>query len=200
MVHPYTPYCPSFAYLGRYSYFLTFVTFERQQVFTDDSNVELTRAQIIRAAAEKHFEVILYCFMPDHLHLIVVGVTDDADLKAFVKLAKQYAGFYYAREREGRKLWQHGSNDHIIRDDVDLLDRMRYVVNNPVAAGLVMNPEDYQFIGSQRWSVEEVVHRCRTAEISVAKAETSGLKAEISGLKAGATYRSESALEFKRDL
>lgn len=165
MVHPYTPYCPTFHYLGRYSYLLTFVTFERQPIFTDSSNVELVRTQMFRAAAEKHFEVILYCFMPDHLHLIVLGIADDADLKVFVKHAKQYAGYHYRHSHEQQRLWQHGSNDHIVRDDVDLLARLRYVVNNPVAAGLVERPEEYPFLGSQRWSVKEIVRRCQTGEL-----------------------------------
>ena len=157
MVHPYTPYCPTFGYVGRYSYLLTFVTAERQPLFKGEGDVALVRDQIVRAASVKRFEILLYCFMPDHVHLIVAGRCDDADLKAFAKLAKQYAGFYYARARSGRRLWQHGSNDHIIRDKVDLLDRFRYVVNNPVAAGLVKRPEDYPFLGSRRWSVEEIV-------------------------------------------
>ncbi|HYT68841.1 MAG TPA: transposase [Vicinamibacterales bacterium] len=163
MVHPYTPYCPTFQYRGRYRYVLTFVTFERTAVLTDASIVELVWAQILRAAAEKRFEIIVYCFMPDHLHLIVSGLSDDSDLKAFVKLAKQYAGYYYARSHNGRKLWQHGSHDHIVRDDVDLRDRVRYVVNNPVAAGLVALANDYPFMGSQRWSRQELTAYVRPA-------------------------------------
>lgn len=180
MVHPYTPYCGSFSYRGRHKYLLTCVTHERASLFVDAPVVQLALENILRAAHEKQFELIVYMFMPDHLHLIAGGSSDDADLKGFVKLAKQYSGYYHARARERQKLWQHGSNDHIIRDDVDLLDRMRYVVNNPVAAGLVEKPEDYPFLGSQRWSVEELVARCRPFE-----ARGSGVE-RISCLKAGA--------------
>jgi putative transposase len=160
MVHPYTPYCPAFHYRGRYTYLLTFVTYERIAAFTKSDVVDLVRAQLLRAAAEEEFEVIVYCFMPDHVHLVVEGMADDSELKAFVKRAKQYSGYGYARRR-GR-LWQHGSNDHIVRDHVDLRDRIRYVVNNPVAAGLVRAPEDYPFLGSQRWSLAELIDRSAT--------------------------------------
>src|SRR6478735_3865832 len=123
MVHPYTPYCRAFAYRGRYSYLLTFVTHARTQVFTCSQDVELVWAQFVRAASEKDFEIVAYCFMHDHVHLVTCGLADDSDLKAFVKLAKQYAGFHFARAHDRRKLWQHGSNDHIVRDEVDLRDR-----------------------------------------------------------------------------
>jgi putative transposase len=165
VAHPYTPYCPTFHYTGRYSYLLTFVTFERTQAFTDPIRVGIARPNILRAAIEQRFEIVVYCFMPDHAHLIVEGLADDSDLKKFVKLAKQYSGYYYARACGGRRLWQHGKNDRIIRDRVDLLDRLRYVVNNPVAAGLVARPEDYPFLGSQRWTVEEMISRLKAGAI-----------------------------------
>jgi putative transposase len=157
MAHPYTPYCPCFDYIGRHSYLLTFVTFVRNVIFTDVAPVNLVWAPILRASAEKQFEVLVYMFMPDHAHLVVVGQADDSDLKAFAKLAKQYSGYYYVRAYPGRKLWQHGGNDHIVRNDVERLDKIRYVLNNPVAAGLVTKLEDYSFFGSQRWTREELI-------------------------------------------
>ena len=161
MAHPYTPYCGGFSYVGRYRYTLTFVTHDRIRAFTDAAAVALVLEQLLRAAGETRFEILVYCFMPDHLHLVVEGITDASDLKRFAKLAKQYSGYYYARAHERAKLWQKGVNDYIIRDDVDLLDRVRYVVNNPVAAGLVSQAADYPYLGSQRWSVPELIAWCR---------------------------------------
>ena len=160
MVHPYTPYCATFSYVGKHRYLLTFVTFGRTALFTEGDAVFLVWEQIMRAGAEKQFEVIAYCFMPDHLHLIVEGMSEQSDLRAFVKLAKQYSGYHYRRAHPNRSLWQHGSNDHIVRDDVDLLELTRYVVKNPVAARLVEQPEDYPHFGSQRWTRKELLDYC----------------------------------------
>ena len=161
MVHPYPRHCATFNYHGRHAYLLTSVTFGRAAIFTDDEIVRLVHTQFLRACSEKQFEILAYCFMPDHVHMIVEGLSEDSDLKSFVKLAKQYAGFYYRRARTGHSLWQHGGHDHIIRDEVDLLDRLRYVINNPVAARLVDDPADYPFWGSQRWTRAEIIERCR---------------------------------------
>jgi len=166
MVHPYPAYCASFSYTGRHCYLLTFVTFMRMAALTQPDVVHLAWSQILRAAHEKHFEVLAYTFMPDHVHLVVEGMTDSSDLKAFAKLAKQYSGYYYARGHGGGKLWQRYGSDRIIREQPELLDRIRYVVNNPVAAGLVARPHDYPFLGSQRWSREELLERFWRADPS----------------------------------
>lgn len=161
MPHAYRPYCANFSYVGRYKYFLTWVTHERSPIFQSAAVVALVWAQILRAAVEQQFAIVAYCFMPDHVHLIVAGTSDESDLKAFVKLAKQYAGYHFARAHPNAKAWQRGTHDHIVRDDVDLLDRLRYVVNNPVVAGLVKKAEDYPFLGSQVMSLDELLEKCK---------------------------------------
>jgi len=44
-----------------------------------------------------------------------------------------------------------------VRDRVELLERIRYVVSNPVVAGLAGAPEDYPFWGSQRWTRDQLL-------------------------------------------
>jgi putative transposase len=156
MVHPYPRYCASFGYVGRHCYLLTFVTFRRIEVLRKPDVVDLVWTQILRAAREKAFEVLAASFMPDHLHMVVEGMSESSDLKPFAKAAKQYSGYYHA-QAHGEKLWQKGNDDIIVRDSADLFERVRYVVNNPVAAGLVARPEDCPFLRSQRWAVDELV-------------------------------------------
>jgi len=99
--------------------------------------------------------------MPDHLHLVVEGLSDDADCKVFVKLVKQYAGYYYARANSGARLWQRYGHDRIIRDDAELVDLVRYIVANPVKAGLASESRQYPFLGSQRWTLDELLEWCQ---------------------------------------
>src|SRR5262249_43836589 len=49
---------------------------EGAQTFVEPSRVEIVLKQILRAAADEGFEIIAYCFMPDHLHLLVEARTD----------------------------------------------------------------------------------------------------------------------------
>jgi len=118
--------------------------------------VGLTTDHFIQTATLEGFEILAYCFMPDHLHALVEGLTEDADLRRFVRLAKQRAGFWFARERHER-LWQESFFDRTLRQEDDLVDVIRYVIDNPVRAGLVDAQASYRFWGSQKYSREEIL-------------------------------------------
>jgi putative transposase len=123
-----------FDYRGSYAYFLTFCAFERQKVFASENAVTCVMQQFLRTAAERDFEVLAYTFMPDHLHLLVQGRTDDADLRRFCKAARQRATVALNR---GRTLWQDGFFEHTLRADEDVEIVAMYIAANPVRAGLV---------------------------------------------------------------
>ena len=87
--------------------------------------------------------------MPDHLHLLVEG-SEASDLPVFVKDFKQRTGFQYRRAR-GQSLWQKSYYDHILRTEEDVHGVARYIVGNPVRAGLVAAANDYPYCGSFVW-------------------------------------------------
>jgi putative transposase len=137
----------TFDYLGQYRYFLTFCVDARRHLFMTAQVVELVLQQILRAAAENGFAIIAYCFMPDHLHLLVGGTAPDSDLQMFCKQAKQYAGFEF-KQGYGEKLWQPSFYDTVLRDEEGTWSVARYIVNNPLRAGLAGRADEYPFLGS----------------------------------------------------
>ena len=153
------PRLRTFDYIGKYRYFLTFCTPARRRLFLRADVVDLARSEILRAARAQDFTVPAYVFMPDHAHLLAHGSSDASDLKAFVKLAKQYSGYAYS-QAHGQSLWQSSYYDHALRDDESDLQVMWYVVSNPVRAGRAARPEDYPFVGSTTYSIAEIVARC----------------------------------------
>jgi putative transposase len=66
---------------------------------------------------------------------------------------KQRAGFAF-KQRTGRPLWQPSYHDHVLRDEEVLLKVVRYVLDNPVRAGLVTSPRDYPFLGSDVYPLD----------------------------------------------
>ncbi len=106
--------------------------------------------QALRASANKYaFLVYAYCFMPDHLHLLVDNESG-ADLVQFMRYFKQLTGYPYKREH-GAELWQRRFYDRALRRD-ETLDRVvAYIFDNPVVAGLVDEPQQYQYSGSFVW-------------------------------------------------
>ena len=150
----------TFDYRGLYRYFLTFCTFERNAYFTDAGNVDLVRRQILRAADEQQFAITAYCFMPDHLHLLVEGLREDASLKDFVARAKQYSGYYF-RQQTKQTLWQRYGFERVLRENDDTKQVATYVIGNPLRAGLVKDLADYPFWGSGSYSREALIEHIR---------------------------------------
>ena len=136
-----------FDYFGLYRYFLTWCTFERQTHFTTREHVDLVLSQIQRSATEQRFAVIAYCFMPDHLHLLIEALVDDSDARRFIRAAKQYSAFSFKQEFEHR-LWQRYGFEHVLRDDEATVEVVKYILRNPVRAGLAASVEEYPFVGS----------------------------------------------------
>jgi REP element-mobilizing transposase RayT len=150
------PRIPGFSYRGCHRYFLTFCTFRRQRLFIDTTTVSATVWQFRQTSREEWFEILAYCFMQDHAHALVEGVHESADLRRFCKLAKQRSGGVHARAGRG-PLWQEGYYDRVLRDGEDIRQVARYILNNPVRAGLVVSPADYPYLGSHKWTVAELV-------------------------------------------
>jgi putative transposase len=146
---------PGVSYVGIQRYFLTLCTCNRKKWFQDAAVVDQVRSQLTRIASDLQFAVPAHCLMPDHAHLLVEGTTPTSDLQQFVVSFKQKTGFEFAANRNTR-LWQDGYYDRILRSDEATLTVVRYILENPVRAGLVARFSDYSFSGSDRYSLEEL--------------------------------------------
>jgi REP element-mobilizing transposase RayT len=151
MLHPHR-LDPS-AYIGLRSVFLTICTDRRQAWFTETRVVEMARLQFFQSAERESFEILAYCFMPDHLHALVTAVSNAADFTRFARLAKQRSGFQFVR-MTGEALWQKSYFDRTLRDDECPASLVRYIIENPIRAGLASSPADYRHWGSQSYSRE----------------------------------------------
>ena len=108
------------------------------------------------------FADLAHCFMPDHLHTALEGRNEEADLKAFVARMKQSTGFYF-KKTFGKQLWQRYGYEHVIRHDETTQAIVRYILENPIRAGLVRAVGDYRFIGSSEYTLEQLVEYCRSS-------------------------------------
>jgi putative transposase len=118
--------------------------------------VECVWSQILRAADEQSFVVVAYCFMPDHLHLMVEGHSGTSDLKQFISRAKQYSGFHYSK-RFNERLWQRYGFERVLRPEETTATVVRYILENPLRAGLARSVQEYPFLGSGLYTLAELV-------------------------------------------
>jgi REP element-mobilizing transposase RayT len=94
--------------------------------------------------------------MPDHVHLLGEARSEQTDLRTFVHDAKQASGYAF-RRRFGRPLWQPSYYDRVLRNEESTPDIVRYIVANPVRAGLARDVSAYPYIGSSEYTRGELL-------------------------------------------
>jgi len=132
-------------YRGRITAF-TICVENRAKIFTEDVVFE-AMVRCLKAASEKHNCVIpAFCFMPDHGHILVLPADDEANsLDTIDKFRLQSGIWLYNHHRPG---WQPGSWDEPVGSSRSWRAQARYIVLNPVRAGLVENWSEYPYLGS----------------------------------------------------
>lgn len=111
-------------------------------LYRDDvDRIEFLR-QLARVTSKTGWTCIAYCLMTSHYHLIV-GVGDGVLPTAMHSLNLSYARHHNRRHglRGHVQFQRYGSRR--IDDPGDLLEGFRYVVRNPVEAGLCSAPADW---------------------------------------------------------
>jgi len=156
------PRLREFGYRGGYRYFVTICTASRQRIFVAPDVVHAVLSQLARTAHDFQFAVIAYCCMPDHLHLLVEGTSTTSSLREFVRVFKQRSAYHW-RRTSGGELWQRSYFEHVLREDEETISVARYVLANPLRAGLVEKIEDYPFVGSMTLSVADLLYSVSTS-------------------------------------
>ncbi|WP_445179261.1 REP-associated tyrosine transposase [Pseudomonas sp. McL0111] len=132
---------------GRYAepnriYLLTTNTLERKPIFVDFALGRLVVHQFRRAENLGLVNSLAWVVMPDHFHWLVE--LEDCSLKTLMRETKSLITreVNLSSNRTG-PLWQQGYHDRALRREDDLVKMARYVVANPLRAGLVEKLGDY---------------------------------------------------------
>lgn len=96
--------------------------------------------QEIRLLAELDVNILAYCIMSNHVHL-VVQLPETSEFSAARMMQRLKGRTALAANkllgRQGEAFWRHESYDHVVRDGKEQARVIAYVINNPVKAGLV---------------------------------------------------------------
>jgi REP element-mobilizing transposase RayT len=150
-------------YFNRFDDFLD--KYSDSHKWLSDDRVAQVVADAIHFRDTKEYELIAYCIMPNHVHMVAdVERSDNSDVERTLvrseqddrtevrstvsyknyKLTKMLRKIKGSTARECNKIlnrsgafWQHESYDHVIRNDKEFADIISYVLNNPVKAGFV---------------------------------------------------------------
>jgi putative transposase len=120
---------------------------DRKTGWLTESFHQAFRELMIHTAAREHMLCPTYCLMPDHMHIVWMGLDTGSD---------QRRGMAFLRTFLSKALspWklQHQAYDHVLGDE----ERRRnafakvcaYILNNPVRAELVSDASAWKFTGA----------------------------------------------------
>lgn len=126
-------------------YLLTMVTFQRAPLFTDWRCASAAAACLAAPASWAGARLLCWVLMPDHWHGLI-ELRASTTLADALQRAKGRCAFAVNRARgRGGRVWSPGYHDRALRREDDMLRAARYIVANPLRAGLVRRVGDYPY-------------------------------------------------------
>ena len=114
----------------------------RQQTFFSDADHRLYRDLLGEHCRAAGVEVWSWVLMPNHVHLILVPADEDGLRRALAPVHRRYAGTVHARQQRTGHFWQ-GRFGCVAMDEEHCAAAIRYVLMNPVRAGLTQQATDW---------------------------------------------------------
>lgn len=118
-------------------YFITAATSERKPVFADFKHARHLVNVLRQDAALQRTHSLCFVVMPDHLRWLM-QLNEGFDLSSVIHGVKSISS-----KRIGHSIWQKGFYDHAVRRVEDLRSLSRYIIANPIRAGLVESVGQY---------------------------------------------------------
>ncbi len=97
------------------------------------------------ADKEPLVDLIAYCLMPTHLHLILVELKEKGVSIYMANVLNSYTRYFNLRINRKGPLWQSRFKRVEIKDNEQLYHLTRYVHLNPVSDNLVESPEEWRY-------------------------------------------------------
>jgi len=119
------------------AYMITTVTRDRRPIFNNLNTARALVGTLQSAQDHEHAFTLAYVIMPDHLHWLM-QLGDGMSLARVVRAVKAISA-----RRIGGSIWQKGFHDRALRREEDLADVARYIIANPVRAGVANSVWSY---------------------------------------------------------
>jgi REP element-mobilizing transposase RayT len=86
----------------------------------------------------REYDLLAYCIMSNHVHMLITDKRRSASLYKVLQKLKSFTAVAANKLlRRSGAFWLHESYDHVVRDGAEAERIQRYILNNPVKAGLV---------------------------------------------------------------
>jgi len=141
------------------TYFFTIVTKNRKPLFKDPTLCDLFLVGVEKVKCIHPFELIAYCILPDHIHLLISLPAGVSDYSNIIKEVKRSATLSIKKHLECPDLvvWQDRFWEHTIRDEGDMQTHYEYTLYNPVKHGYMDRMDHWPWSSiSGEWTTDDI--------------------------------------------
>ncbi len=109
---------------------------------------------------DKFVEILSFCFMPNHIHLLLKQIKDIGITKFMAKVGTGYAGYFNRKYNRKGYVFQNRFKDVYIKDDDQLKTVFTYIHTNPISLvepgwkenGIKNSERVIEFLKEYKWS------------------------------------------------
>ncbi len=141
----YLPRLAPAAYQGFAAVHWTLTIEDRQNGWLTPHFLSIFQLVLLHACTRYGIAAPVFVLMPDHLHLLTLGLARAADSRLAIHFLRKHLALAIAPA-----CWQSQVHDHVLRNEERNRDAFvtiaHYIQQNPVRAGFVERAEDYPFM------------------------------------------------------
>lgn len=152
-------------------FFVTTTVVEFTRVFYRDIYCDFLIKNILHYQKKYHFRILAFVIMPSHFHWIVEVNRQYGTISDIMRDIKKFSAWDIMEEIERndkslmnifteagkkypnqkKKFWMQRFDDEVIRNEKMFWNKLHYIHNNTVEAGLVLRPEDYKYSSARNY-------------------------------------------------
>ena len=139
-------------------YHIVFRGVNKQSIFEEEADYIRLKVILSELKAEMKFEIYVYCFMSNHVH-ILLKEQNMGDISLFMKrLLTRYARWYNIKYKRSGALIANRYKSQPVDVDEYFLSVVRYIHQNPIKAGMVEHIGDYRWSSYNEYGTDGDVH------------------------------------------
>lgn len=120
---------------------------------------------IVSKDKEHLVQIIAYCLMPTHIHLILKQLTENGTSIFMGNILNSYTRYFNTVHKRKGPLWESKFKNILIKNDEQLFHLTRYIHLNPVTAYLVDRSEQWSHSSYKEYLLEENNPICRWDDV-----------------------------------
>lgn len=116
----------------------------KEKLFLDEKDKEKFIEILIKIKKDLNYDLYAYCLMENHAHFLI-NEKEQSISQIMKSICGIYGGWFNYRHHRVGHLFQDRFKSECVESDSYFISVLKYILNNPVKAKLVTDPQDYKW-------------------------------------------------------